>query len=194
MMSFRRLVWIVFLGLLGHSCFDPPEFPLTPSIEFDDIYFVEVGTASDKDSLVVSIKFKDGDGNLGLDPSEIFFPYNNRTYYSYLGDTINYELKRTVPELDSLLPDFVTPYNCTNWEVIMDGQTVVDTLYFELNPNYYNFFVDFLIKNNDGTFTEFDWQTAFIYPNCGITFDGRFPILSKDLSHAIHLMAKLFMG
>jgi hypothetical protein len=57
---------------------------------------------------------------------------------------------------------------------------VVDTLYFQLNPDYNNITVEFLVKNSDGTFTEFDWREAFNYPNCGISFDGRFPILFKD--------------
>ena len=39
------------------------------------------------------------------------------------------------------------------------------------------------IKNNDGTYKEFDWQKEFAnYPSCGETYDGRFPIMTKDLT------------
>ena len=45
-----------------------------------------------------------------------------------------------------------------------------------------NIFVDFYVGNGTG-FKRFDWVTEFAtYPTCGITFDGRFPVLSKDLS------------
>ncbi|MEQ9413763.1 MAG: hypothetical protein RIF39_08025, partial [Cyclobacteriaceae bacterium] len=36
-------------------------------------------------------------------------------------------------------------------------------------------FVDFLVKQNDGSFQEFDWRTEFC-----TTYDGRFPILAKN--------------
>ena len=37
-----------------------------------------------------------------------------------------------------------------------------------------------MVKNFDGSFTEFDLTKEFDYPSCGGTFDGRFPILFKD--------------
>lgn len=55
-------VSLVFAG----SCFNPPEFPLEPKIEFVDWYFKDSPDLSDDDSLVVTISFQDGDGDLGL--------------------------------------------------------------------------------------------------------------------------------
>ncbi|NBP69341.1 MAG: hypothetical protein EBR30_05130 [Cytophagia bacterium] len=60
-----------FLGSLfiisaTSSCFDPPVFPDTPSIEFVSIEFKEFGGFADPDSLVLKIKFQDGDGDLGI--------------------------------------------------------------------------------------------------------------------------------
>jgi hypothetical protein len=64
--------------------------------------------------------------------------------------------------------------------VYKENNIVKDTLYFQLNPDHNNIEVDFLVKNPNGTFTEFDWRKEFNFPNCGISFDGRFPILYKD--------------
>jgi hypothetical protein len=163
------------------SCFNPPDFPVEPQIEFETIQYKEYGSGFDTeyDSLILTISFKDGDGDLGLDPSENAPPYNNKFYYLIGSEFITYETKRTNPNYDTL-PDFVKPYNCINWEVYKENNVVVDTLYFQLNPDYNNITVEFLVKNPDGTFTEFDWREAFNYPNCGISFDGRFPILFKD--------------
>lgn len=164
------------------ACFNPPEFPTEPKIEFVSINYKEYGTGFDAeyDSLILTISFKDGNGDLGLDGSEDLAPYNNKFYYVFPdGKYFTYATKRTVPGYDTL-PDFVKPYNCINWEVFRENNIVKDTLYFQLNPDYNNIIVEFLVKNSDGTFTEFEWREAYNYPNCGGTFDGRFPILFKE--------------
>jgi len=197
--------WIVYGGviaLLLASCFEPPVYSNTPLIDYDNITFVDVSNPSDADSLILSIKFKDGDGDMGLDPNDprdTLYPYYSRAFYDTLGQQyyypafddffVTYKTKRTKPQFDTL-PPFSKPYNCVNWE-ILTSQDKVDTFYYERNPNFYNIFVDFLVKNNDGTWTEFDWTEEFAYPQCGITFDGRFPILSKDLSRAAALDGKI---
>lgn len=170
---------IILIGV--SACFNPPEFPIQPQIEFESVQYKEYGTGFDSelDSIILLIKFKDGDGDLGLDPSETSPPFNNKFYFIANGDFITYETKRTNPDYDTL-PAFVKPYNCINWEEYKEDGVVKDTLYFQLNPDYYNITVEFLIKNADGSFTEFDWQEAFNYPFCGGTFNGRFPILFKD--------------
>jgi hypothetical protein len=170
---------IILIGV--SACFNPPEFPIQPQIEFESVQYKEYGTGFDSelDSIILLIKFKDGDGDLGLDPSETSPPFNNKFYFIANGDFITYETKRTNPDYDTL-PAFVQPYNCINWEVYKEDNVVKDTLYFQLNPDYYNITVEYLVKNANGTFTEFDWREAFNYPNCGGTFDGRFPILFKD--------------
>jgi hypothetical protein len=178
----RGFVLFLLIGLVAGACFTPPEYPIQPQIEFESIVYREYGTAFDSnyDSLILTLKFKDGDGDLGLDPSETAAPYNNKYYFRFPdGSFLNYEDKRTNPNYDTL-PDFVKPYNCVNWDVIRENNIVKDTLYFELNPDYYNITIDFLVKNADGSFTEFDLTKEFDYPGCGGTFDGRFPILFKD--------------
>ena len=50
---------------------------------------------------------------------------------------------------------------------------ILDTLYYTPNPNYYNISVDFMIKNNDGSFTKYDW-------GCLPAYNQRFPVLSEN--------------
>ena len=90
---------------------------------------------------------------------------------------VNYAQKRTNPQFASL-PNFVKPFDCINWEFDRNptNQQVIDTLYIELNPDHYNIFIDFLVKQPDGSFQEYDFRKEFC-----TTYDGRFPILSKNL-------------
>lgn len=191
------------------SCFDPPEYSNIPKIEFEKVTFIDQSDNTLPDSLIVIIRFMDGDGDLGLDannPSDTLFPYQTRTFFDTIPNSpvgyyfpqgpdnfyITYKTKRTNPNYDTL-PPFSKPYNCVNWEVLTFNNQV-DTFYFQNNPYHHNIRVDYLVKNNDGTFTEFDWTTEFSYPLCGITFDGRFPVLSRDLSRAAALDGKIRYG
>ncbi|MBL7863972.1 MAG: hypothetical protein JNK10_03795 [Cyclobacteriaceae bacterium] len=200
--------WVVFGGMAAiflASCFDPPEYSNIPAIEFESVTFIDVAKTSDADSLILVVRFKDGDGNMGLDgkdPLDTLYPYQSRTFFDTVnsnvgyyypfknGPFITYKTKRTNPAYDTL-PGFEDPFNCVNWEIVRFSETEVDTFYFQRNANHYNIFVDYLVKNNDGTFSEFDWTKEFAYPQCGITFDGRFPILSKDLSKSAALDGRI---
>jgi len=56
--------------------------------------------------------------------------------------------------------------------VLVDGDQmslIADTLHVIVNENYYNIFVDFLVKQQDGSYEVFDWEQQ----DC-TTFDGRF--------------------
>lgn len=75
----------VFCNATIFSCFDPPEYPDVPEIVFKSLHFVDVpdlpsGEIS-ADSLILTLRFKDGDGNLGLTPDDNLPPYNDRWYY-----------------------------------------------------------------------------------------------------------------
>ncbi len=210
----KRWVFGAAMAVILASCFDPPEYSNTPAIEFESVSFVDVSSPSDPDSLILAVRFKDGDGDLGLDandPLDTLYPYQNRTffdtihnsnlgyYYAYKdGPFITYKTYRNPatrsgwkPKLMyDTLPEFKKPYNCVNWEVITFGNEL-DTFYFEKNPDHYNIFVQFMVKNNNGVFEEFKWTEEFSYPQCGITFDGRFPVLSKDLSRKAALDGRI---
>ena len=92
---------------------------------------------------------------------------------------IRYSDKRTNPEYANL-PDMTKPYNCINWQRVFNNGIITDTIFIERNSDHSNFEIDFLVKNLNGSFTEFDFTKEFDFPNCGISFDGRFPILFSD--------------
>lgn len=75
------------------ACFEAPEFSNTPKIVFNDIKFKEVGEASDYDTLILYLDFKDGNGDLGLSSlveADFESPYNSEFYFlaDGTGDTI----------------------------------------------------------------------------------------------------------
>jgi hypothetical protein len=202
MTMFRRLLITVFCGVGIVSCFDPPVYPVEPEIVFKSLNFVEVPDLNTgevtADSLILVVRFKDGDGNLGLSPNEIDPPYNDRWYYlkanldknlnpacdayksenkcfyisAYKAEFDKYidftDKQSGVPPYDTL-KDFVKPYNCTRWEIVRDqNDQVIDQLYFTLNPHYSNIFVEFQTKNSDNTYTAFSWSDFLTYPSCEV--------------------------
>ena len=71
----RKTQIYFLLALIGLvSCFDPPEFADEPFIAYDNIRFRPVDGASD--SLILSFRFEDGDGDIGLGSEELFPPYH----------------------------------------------------------------------------------------------------------------------
>ena len=86
----KGLAIFAFFSILLGSCFDPPEFPIEPHIVFSDIYFCDLSDPSSRDTLVVSITFKDGDGDLGLDPRSAKYnskPFHYADYYQDVAGT-----------------------------------------------------------------------------------------------------------
>ena len=145
------------------ACNRPPELPVVPTIEFEYVRFKEADGA---DSLLVSVYFKDGDGDLGLHPSETFPPYNPYdVVFDNQGDSVKIGSSPDLP-----------PYNPVDYIITFDSQgNAIDTVLVELNENHYNFFVRFFEKKN-GEYIEFKWRDPPYFQ----TFDGRFPLLNTD--------------
>ena len=182
MKSILRVSLVVILGMTVNSCLEAPQYSEIPDIEFEQIIFKDIKASSSKDSLILSLKFRDGDGNIGISPTENQEPFNDKYFFQFADKSyVTYKTKRTDPRYDTL-PAFVKPFNCTNWEVMTKDQKVIDTLYFKLNPNQYNIFITFQQKDGSGNFQDFDFSNFYSYPLCEVIgFNGRFPILSKDL-------------
>ncbi|WP_303311078.1 hypothetical protein [Hymenobacter sp. BT730] len=111
----RSSALIIGCGLLLNACITPPDYPDTPSIEFKDIKAVRKSPVTGTyDSVAVTVSFKDGDGDLGLDPTDTIPPYNqynadgteNRFYNNYFFQPL---LKGEDGVFRPL--DFAFPYN-----------------------------------------------------------------------------------
>lgn len=159
---------IVYTGIISFFalsfCTRPPELPVVPKIDYEYIQFKEV---EGPDSLILSVFFQDGDGDLGLTSYDIYEPY--QAYDPVLdqnGDTIYYGDSPDMP-----------PYNPLDYIITRDDDgNPQDTVWVELNPDHYNIFVRFYEKKN-GEYEEFDWRQPPYYQ----TFDGRFPLLNTKI-------------
>jgi len=161
----RILVYTGFISFFALSfCTRPPELPVVPAINFEYIQFKEV---EGPDSLILSVFFQDGDGDLGLTSFDIYEPY--QPYDAILdqnGDTIYYGDSPDMP-----------PYNPIDYIITRDDDgNPQDTVWVELNPDHYNIFVRFYEKKN-GEYEEFDWRQPPYFQ----TFDGRFPLLNTKI-------------
>lgn len=68
--------FIVMSMIIFSSCFKPVAYPDEPSIEFKD--FIVKG-----DSAILSINFIDGNGDVGIDPSNLLPPFDTASFYHY---------------------------------------------------------------------------------------------------------------
>ena len=79
----RSALLFVISVLVFSACFNPPEYNNVPSIEFEGVSFSK--SPSGEDSLVVSVSFKDGDGDLGLSANsgpDTESPYHEINFFS----------------------------------------------------------------------------------------------------------------
>src|SRR3979490_880051 len=103
----RSLVGMVMLAVAFNACFKAPEFSIVPEIEYNDIIFRKgatpiKGEPTPADTLILTINFKDGGGDLGLDATETGIPYNDKYYYRFKDGTfLNYKAKRTIAAFDT---------------------------------------------------------------------------------------------
>lgn len=195
------LLFALFLAAGG--CFNPPEFSVVPSIRFEGVRVKEVPGPNTPDSLIISIGFEDGDGNIGIASTENSPPFHERWFFlrnpsptcepgvqapctkisfidqNNLSNYISYSLRRNGAPYDTL-PAFVQPYDCQNYVVLKNSNNAaIDTLYSQLNQRYFNLFIDVYTKSG-ANYTKFKFNNA-PYPNCDIYgLNSRLPILAKD--------------
>lgn len=135
----------LFVGLAAlvmlSSCLKPVSYPDEP--ELQSVTYEKMG-----DSLLISIEFTDGDGDVGLDANDTISPFNQNSFYHYnlyieyyemmdgewvkgrddpsgnnfpTGDTINFQ------------------YRIANLTPIGQNKTLKGTINVTLAPLYYNF-------------------------------------------------------
>lgn len=132
MMSGLKGLLLFGISTVVAACFDPPEYPIVPEIAFEDISFREAKAVGERDALVLTLSFRDGDGNLGLSSTDIDPPFHDVNYYlANNGDII--ELKKKTVYDD--LPQFVdVPPGVTG--KLVTNRTPKNPLYKDLIPTY----------------------------------------------------------
>ncbi len=204
-----KYLWFISISVLVSSCLDSPEFPETPSIEFDDLSYVEVGGFLESDSLILQLRFEDGDGDLGLrseNATDRISPFNEISLFSYdeatqevtefaldtinsneldlIDNLISFSDRRTIAALDTL-PDFVFPERCDYYrerQIYLAGSDepiVDDTLYIHKNPRYNNIYVGFFIETSPGSDEYEEFFWEYFQDECNINYDGRFPLINE---------------
>lgn len=206
MERFNRSTIIALLSCFLCACEKEPDVSIIPQIQLQSVSFKHEFPAS-PDTLKIELKFKDGDGDLGINGDETSIyqsPASSQDistpfYYFYQtsqkgtwfsthqnnGDLpagysyVNYASYRTIHELPfDTLPGALT---CKNWEFRANPS---DTLYIQQNPLSSNIFVYLYTKGPSG-FTYFDPTDPKLFPfgdRCVTNFfNGRFGILASDL-------------
>ncbi len=70
-MNMRRLIILLFFGILLHSCINAPDYPDEPVIEYLGLSKNTIQQGSlPVDSLFLRLAFTDGDGDLGHNPQD----------------------------------------------------------------------------------------------------------------------------
>jgi hypothetical protein len=78
MSNVKNYLILISIIFVSGACISPPDnFPSTPEISFKDLNF---STTDGADSLILSINFKDAEGDLGLNPSDVDPPFNPVTF------------------------------------------------------------------------------------------------------------------
>jgi hypothetical protein len=77
------LIILVFIGILSYfSCKKPEQYPPVPHIEYVNFLKIQDLQGIDQKG-ILTFSFTDGDGDIGLAPSDTFAPYNPGSQYYY---------------------------------------------------------------------------------------------------------------
>lgn len=67
---------LAVIGVLASGCLKTEKFPVEPTVAFKSFEFFG-------DSASLTISFTDGDGDIGLDPTDISAPFDTGSFYYY---------------------------------------------------------------------------------------------------------------
>lgn len=178
---------IVFLG----GCFEPPEFPNEPHIRFKSLSFLDYET--ERDSLILSFEFEDGDGDIGLTSNETFYPYQDLNFVIDSRDSLvtfsGQDFKPpfylvsgnpNVPREFFSDTDNRPSYNCSDYQFGTIRGFGTDTFYVQQNEYHNNLHIEFLRKVGDD-FVKINFAEEFGNANCDVVdFNGRIPIFDGE--------------
>jgi hypothetical protein len=163
------------------SCFDPPEFSNVPKIFLEDLYYLPRNN-SESQSLVIALRFQDGDGDLGLEDKDSDEPFHSTNILAFrsandsttiplyfvdnkrfaipnssINGTIATEKLRTEPDF-SFIPENRFPIRCTRF--------LFDSIYF---PASFAHLIPDNYTTKRETISGLEWiqvkETFFVSPN-----------------------------
>ena len=197
-MKLSKKPLILLLGMVTSlaSCSSDQEssdIPAIPAISLKSMRFVQVGEIRNLDTLIITLEYQDGDGDLGLtndenDPrfdSEVIY-YDSATsgeLFEFTDRAIRYgyidqygEVVKTT--LNDTLPEFNDINQCLYYRLISTEINESTIAYVNPNPNFYNIFVNFSRVTPDGL-EPVVWETQNFKPGgsnqCASPLHGRFP-------------------
>ncbi len=142
--TFYQLLKASFLGLIylsiasSFSCQRPPNYEVVPVIEFVSLSYIDY-PGPRPDTILINIRFTDGDGDLGLNGEETNPPYDFRITGEVLnsfGDTI--EILTNLNHYNYFCDFYIKKGN--NFERILDFNPDDGIPYqVPVNPFYYRF-------------------------------------------------------
>lgn len=103
----KILILISLISLSFFNCKKPQRYPDTPSIEFDTFYVVDSVDLLGNNTKYGMLKFAfiDGDGDIGLNPSDTFYPYDSSSiYYNNMFIKLYQFLDGSFQEVDLQIP------------------------------------------------------------------------------------------
>ena len=196
---------LIFTFTLFISCNEENTVSVIPSISFEKMIFKKSENNFVQDSLILTINFIDGNGDLGLSNEENSYPYHqynaiideNFNWITYGSNDVNpplyiYEPNGSISFYSN--EDNRNPFNCNDYIIdTINSSTDLDTFYIQKNINNKNIYIEFYKKNED-KFELIDWTRVFDEEyGCGIDFNSRFPPLNITNTNQI-LQGKLRYG
>ena len=203
-MYMKHIIALIIFSFL-FSCIEDNNVSDIPSISYESLEFKKSDNSFNQDSLIITINFIDGDGNLGLSNDENNYPYH--PYNAIIDQEFNWITlgsNNVTPPLYIYEPNGVyylysnednrPSYNCEDYIIdTVNTTNKLDTFYIQKNENNKNIFIEFYKKENN-EFVLIDWKRIFDEEyGCGIDFNSRFPPLNISNSSQL-LSGKLRYG
>ncbi|MAR65482.1 MAG: hypothetical protein CMB83_06135 [Flammeovirgaceae bacterium] len=200
-----KKIFLYIFPFLIISCNDDNTVSEMPVISFENMIFKKSENNFTQDSLILTINFIDGNGDLGLSNDENSYPYHQ--YNAIIDESFNWV---TIGSNDVNPPLYIyepngaitlfsdidnrSEFNCNDYIIeTSNSSNQSDTFLIQKNINNKNIYIEFYKKiGND--FELIDWTRVFDEEyGCGIDFNSRFPPLNIGNANQV-LQGKLRYG
>ena len=81
--SSLKVIYVIVIIVIIAGCKGGEIYPIIPSIEYESSYVIRNSSTGDVENIGLVIKYRDGDGDLGLQQSDTLPPFN------FVADSIN---------------------------------------------------------------------------------------------------------